>query len=161
VCVCLRARSARAARCPYIAYWCDQDQYAPEQLTLFTRLWEEYTVGVTTDGAAKRMLLTRDAEYAEWHDPGPDDTVLLVVSAMNDEESKLMVLPAVHSPPIETVLSHLAGAGAHARDGCAPQTHTTGQLQRLTAATPSLFDALPLPSHVDDWLAQVSSQFRV
>ena len=128
---------------------------------LFTRNITEDMVGVTTDGVAKRMLLTRDAEYAEWHDPGPDDTVLLVVSAMNDEESKLMVMPAVHSPPIETVLSHLAGAGAHARDGCVPQTHPTCLLQRIAAVTPSLFDALPLPSHIDDWLAQVSSPFRV
>ena len=81
--------------------------------------------------------------------------MLLVVSAMNDEESELLVMPAIHSPPMATVLSHLAAGRAHARDG--GDATSTSLLQRLAAATPSLFDALPLPSHIDDWLAQVPS----
>ena len=129
----------------------------PEQVTLFTRSSKENSVPVTTDNAAKRTLLTRDALFEGWHDPGPTGTVLLVVSAMNDEESELMVVPAIHSPPMATVLSHLAddSGGAHARDG--GDATPTCPLQCLAAATPSLFDALPLPSHMDDWLAQVPS----
>lgn len=116
------------------------DQYSAAQITLFTRMGEEEAAPITTSRVAQRKLLMNDQE-------DPEATTLLIVSAMNEEESRLLVLPAVHSPSMATVLSHLAvGNRATACDGSVPE--------RLAIYTPSLFDPLPLPSHVDDWHAQ-------
>lgn len=123
-----------------------EDQYTPELIMLFTRNDKEELVRVTTDVAVKHKLLACDARFRTQHDK--EDTSLLVVSAMNETESKLLVLPAVHSPPVETVLHHLEVDTFHDVDG------VPSLLSRLATAKPSLFDALPLPSHVDDWLAQ-------
>ena len=94
-----------------------EDQYKPEQVTLFTRMDEEDPLRITTDGAARRKILTYGSEHAsnKAGDSRADGTTLLIVSAMNNEENKLLVLPAVHSPPIATILTHL-DAGAIACD---------------------------------------------
>jgi hypothetical protein len=128
-----------------------EDQYTHTEVTLYTRTGvHDEAVCVATDGAAKLNLLKYEQDG---HDPGPEGTILLIVSAMNDTESKLLVIPAMHSPPRATVLNHLAvtGAPGHTCDG---EVESTWLPWRLATATPSLFDALPLPSHVDDWLAQ-------
>lgn len=129
-----------------------EDQYTPELITLFTRNDKEQLVRVTTDVAVKHKLLACDSRFRTRHDT--EDTVLLVVSAMNETESKLLVLPAVHSPPVETVLSHVGVNSFHDVDGLSTTSTVPSLLSRLATAKPSLFDALPLPSHVDDWLAQ-------
>jgi hypothetical protein len=126
-----------------------EDQYTHTEVTLYTRTGvHDEAVCVTTDVAAKLNLLKYEQDC---HDPGPEGTILLIVSAMNDTESKLLVIPAMHSPPMTTVLNHLAVTGAHT---CDSEDESTWLPWRLATATPRLFDALPLPSHVDDWLAQ-------
>ena len=123
-----------------------EDQYTPEQITLFTRIREEQAVCVTTDDDAKRKLL---GCHQEGHDPGP--YILLIVSPMNETESKLLVMPAMHSPPMATILRHLAVNSSQTPDG----DDANASLPLLLAtATPSLFNDLPLPTHIDDWLAQ-------
>ena len=80
-------------------------------------------------------------------DPEPG-CVLLVVSPYNDPtEARLLVLPAAHSPPTSLILEHLAmPSGLVAAAESVPAA--------LAVESLGLFDPLPLPSHVDDWLAQ-------
>ena len=120
-----------------------EDQYEPSQITLFTRKYDDEPTRVTTDRAAKLKLLS----YApDWAILAPDaahaSSVLLCVSAMDDSERSLLVLPAAHSPSAAMLDDGLASA----RTATMPQALAEPQL--------GLFDPLPLPAHVDDWLAQ-------
>ena len=88
-----------------------------------------------------------DWEAVAQGDPEPG-CVLLVVSPYNDPtEARLLVLPAAHSPPTSLILEHLAmPSGLIAAAESVPAA--------LAVESLGLFDPLPLPSHVDDWLAQ-------
>jgi hypothetical protein len=127
-----------------------EDQYKPEEITLFTRKYDDEPLRVTTDRAAAIKLLSYSPDWESLQqgdsDPAAADTVLLVVSAMDESEASLLVLPAAHSPPDE-VLSADIMAPAEGRIAFEP-------LPGRLAASPGLFDPLPLPAHVDDWLAQ-------
>jgi len=129
-----------------------EDQYAPSDITLFTRKYDDEPARVTTDRAAKLKLLSYGPDWdALAEDPSAvPDSVLLIVSAMDESEASLLVLPAAHSPPEATVLEHMRPAippsAAHAEEALLPQ--------RLVGVQPGLFDPLPLPAHIDDWLAQ-------
>ena len=119
-----------------------EDQYPPADITLFSRSADEEEPGrITTDRMAKQRLLSYGShDVLRTGDSGAKDTVLLVVSAMDDSESKLLVVPAAHSPPDEKVTEAMKGI--------------TDPVPLRLAREASLFDPLPLPSHVDDWLAQ-------
>ena len=114
-----------------------EDQYKAEQITLYTRMADEdEATQITTDRMAKLRLLS----YGNGFSDGDPGTALLIVSPIiDDSESTLLVLPASHSPSYETVIE--------AAGGC-----TDSDIVRL--ANSDLFDPLPLPSHIDDWLAQ-------
>ena len=150
-CLCRHVRVRKSAtlrdvKCAVLKGY--EDQYAPDDIKLFTRKYEDDAAVVRTD----RTCATRLLSYGpDWHDcavgdRGPADTVLLVASAMNEEENELLVLPAVHPMPQEQV----------ERDLAPPPERPLRSLSTLkrVAAQSELFDPLPLPAHRDDWLAQ-------
>ena len=118
-----------------------EDQYEPSQITLFTRKYDDDPTRVTTDRAAKLKLLSYEPDWAILA-PDTAHSVTLVVSAMDDSERSLLVLPAAHSPSAAMLDDGLASA------------HTAPIPQALAEPQLGLFDPLPLPAHVDDWLAQ-------
>ena len=120
-----------------------EDQYEPAQITLFTRKYDDEPTRVTTDRAAKLKLLSYEPDWAILApDTSHASSVLLCVSAMDESERSLLVLPAPHSPSAAMLDDGLASA----RTATVPQALAEPQL--------GLFDPLPLPAHVDDWLAQ-------
>jgi hypothetical protein len=126
-----------------------EDQYAPAAITLFTRQYDDDPKAIRERGLAKSLSYAPDWEgVAPPHDDG---TCLLVVSPLNEEESELLVLPAAFSAPAQLLLADLTPpSGTSAAVSAALPT-----LRRLADADESLFDPLPLPTHVDDWLAQI------
>ena len=84
--------------------------------------------------------------------------VELVVSAMREDESELLLLPRAHPMPTEELMRGLAAAPEVASASTAPELEQASLNSLAAALTPGveagLFDPLPLPSHVDDWLAQ-------
>ena len=129
-----------------------EDQYQPSQIRLFTRKHLDDPVAVSTDRQAA-LLLSYEPDWIDQQrgDTGPPGTVLLVASAMNEEENHILVLPAVFTPPQDQLLSHLRPSTTNAALSSA-----LSQIEQLAtpAAAVELFEALPLPGHVDDWLAQ-------
>lgn len=124
-----------------------EDQYKPGEIELYTRKYDDEPRRVSTDRVAKTGLLSYDPDWAECQlgdAAAQDGTVLLVVSAMDDAENKLLVIPAAHSAPEAALLGALAP----------PPAAATEPIVRSLALQPGLFDPLPLPSHIDDWLAQ-------
>ena len=89
-CLCRHVRvrkgaTLREVKCAVLKGY--EDQYAPDDIKLFTRKYEDDATVVRTD----RTCATRLLSYGpDWHDcavgdRGPADTVLLVASAMNEE----------------------------------------------------------------------------
>ena len=109
-----------------------EDQYAPEQVTLFTRTTNRGAPTLVSDDAAAKLLLSTDGDQAQQ---------LLIVSAMNSCESELLVLPAVRGASKSTMYGHMAGPMPDA-------------IRRTLIGLDHLFAPLPLPTHRDDWLAQ-------
>ena len=128
-----------------------EDQYSPSQVRLFSRRYDDSAVQLRTDRQVKKVL-----SYApDWTDLACDDgkigTVLLVVSSMNEEESDLLLIPAAHSVPQASIFIDCAlHFDSTARRGLSAALPS---IQRL-ASHQNLFDPLPLPAHIDDWLAQ-------
>jgi len=129
-----------------------EDQYTPAEITLFSCKYDDKPKPIRTD----RQCATALSYQPDWADlrvgdPGGAGSVLLVVSAMSDLENELLVLPAAWSSTEETLLRDLTPPqGASAAAAAALPV-----VQSLANAQPSLFDPLPLPAIVDDWLAQV------
>ena len=118
-----------------------EDQYAPDEITLYTRNKKDDLRPVTSDEDAKMSLLQCT------HAVGIEaDDQLLIVSALSSDESELMVMPAMQSATKSLMNEHMTG-------GSMPDSlrHTLVNLDEL-------FAPLPLPSHRDDWLAQYAEE---
>ena len=127
-----------------------EDQYQPRDITLFTRKYTDDLAPLKTDRQLATQVLSYGPDWTDLAGPSSCAEVLLVVSPLNEEESELLVLPAAHSVPRETLLRHLQVPAGVSGAVTAAQP----LLKRLADDTSGLFDPLPLPGHIDDWLAQ-------
>ena len=140
------ASTKAAVRAVLKAY---EDQYSPSEVTLFSRKYDDDPKPLRERGVARALSYEPD-----WEGVAPegqsDGTTLLVVSPLNEEESELLVMPAAFSASAERMVADLTpeSGTCHVVSGALPE------LRRLADAQ-SLFDPLPLPAHVDDWLAQI------
>ena len=128
-----------------------EDQYKPADITLFTRKYDDNPTVLRTDRQVQTQVLSYGPDWVDLAGSDSDGTVLLVVSPMNEEESELLVLPAAHSVPRQTLLRDLT-----VPNGVSAALSAAGPLIRRLADAEGtgLFDPLPLPGHIDDWLAQ-------
>jgi hypothetical protein len=126
-----------------------EDQYQPSEVTLFFRIYDDEPKVVRDRGVDK--ALGYEPDWLDLAPHGDDDngTVLLIVSAMDEAESNLLIMPASFSASRSALLRHARAASNGSVSSAQPLLRT------LIDAEPSLFDPLPLPAHVDDWLAQV------
>ena len=125
-----------------------EDQYTPDEITLFTRAYDDAPKRVVTDRVARTSLLSYDPDWTECQlgdrHRQAESTVLLIVSALNEAESELLVLPATHSAPEGSMLRAIALP--HATDAGA--SDEASLVRRLAVQSPGLFDPLPLPVSV-------------
>ena len=128
-----------------------EDQYSPDQIKLFTRAYDDDPSVIRERGVVKALSYDPDwADLRAGDTTGVAGTVLLVVSPLDEAESELLVLPAAHSPPHVVMRQHaVPPSGTSAASSAAFSV-----VRALADRDTTLFDPLPLPAHVDDWLAQ-------
>ena len=125
-----------------------EDQYQPSEITLFTRTYDDDPKALKTDRQIAQML-SYGPDWTDLAGTAPEN-VLLIVSALNDMESELLLVPAAHSVPKATLLRDIDVPAGTSGAVSAAQP----MLRRLAEDDSGLFDPLPLPGHIDDWLAQ-------
>merc|ERR1719310_1539306 len=78
-----------------------EDQYEPSQIKLFARQYDDEAKLIRERGVSQALSYEPD-----WTDVAPDDdgSVLLIVSAMNEEESELLIMPAAFSASRDVLL---------------------------------------------------------
>ena len=125
-----------------------EDQYSPDDIKLFTRVYDDDPKQIRERGVLK--AISYDPDWVDLAHTGDSATVLLVISPLDEAEAELLVLPAAHSPP-NNVLKKDVTPPPGMCSAAAPSLSVVSSLADSDAA---LFDPLPLPCHVDDWLAQ-------
>ena len=127
-----------------------EDQYKPSEIRLFARKYDDEPKALTTDRQV-HLLLSYGPDWVDLggHQDGHQDdhSILLVVSALDEAESELLVMPAAHSVAKDTLLRDLSAS-------CGSVKKAEPLLRRLAKDETGLFDPLPFPGHIDDWLAQ-------
>uniref|UniRef100_A0A7S2MDF5 Uncharacterized protein n=1 Tax=Haptolina brevifila TaxID=156173 RepID=A0A7S2MDF5_9EUKA len=127
-----------------------ENQYEPHEIKLFTRVYDDVPKQVRERGVLKAISYDPDWEDLDLGNTGDMGTVLLIISPLDEAEAELLVLPAAHSPPTQVVKNHAAPPAGT----CAVAASSLTIVDTLANSDTALFDPLPLPAHVDDWLAQ-------
>jgi len=127
-----------------------EHQYAPHEIKLFTRVYDDNPKQLRERGVIKAISYDPDWADLDLSDTGDAGTVLLVVSPLDEAEAELLVLPVAHSPPHTVVQKHATPPAGT----CVAAASSLAVVSALAKSESALFEPLPLPAHVDDWLAQ-------